>query len=70
MNQSINSDANMSLIGTFRLQVGAATAKPSPAVGQTLGPLGINMMNFCKEFNVRTSQVRQEVPLQCTLLPR
>merc|ERR1711862_783541 len=38
--------------------------------GQALGPLGINMLNFCKEFNVRTAQVRPEVPLQVTLLPR
>ena len=60
----------MSLIGHFRLFMPAATSKPSPATGQALGPLGINMMNFCKDFNDRTKQVRPEVPLQVTLLPR
>lgn len=47
-----------------------ATAKPSPATGQALGPLGINMLAFCKDFNERTSKVRPEVPLQVSLLPR
>ncbi|KAF8818764.1 putative ribosomal protein L11 [Cardiosporidium cionae] len=56
-----------STLGTYRLLVGAATAKPSPAIGQTLGPLGINMMLFCKEFNARTSSVRPEVPIQVAL---
>eukprot|EP00920_Eleutheroschizon_duboscqi_P027815 GHVT01068103.1.p1 GENE.GHVT01068103.1~~GHVT01068103.1.p1 ORF type:complete len:198 (+),score=40.01 GHVT01068103.1:463-1056(+) len=56
-------------IGRFRLFVGAGTARPSPPIGQTLGPLGINMMNFCNEFNQRTNQVIQDVPIQTTLLP-
>ncbi|KEP64376.1 UNVERIFIED_CONTAM: ribosomal protein L11, putative [Hammondia hammondi] len=59
----------MSVVGRFRLIVPAATAKPSPAIGQTLGPLGINMMQFCKEFNARTASVRPEVPLQVTIVP-
>ncbi len=29
----------------------AGVAKPNPKMGQALGPLGINMMKFCKEFN-------------------
>eukprot|EP00929_Paragymnodinium_shiwhaense_P009950 TRINITY_DN114380_c0_g1_i1.p1 TRINITY_DN114380_c0_g1~~TRINITY_DN114380_c0_g1_i1.p1 ORF type:complete len:182 (-),score=37.57 TRINITY_DN114380_c0_g1_i1:76-621(-) len=60
----------MSVVGRFRMVVPAATAKPSPKIGQALGPLGINMMNFCKEFNARTTKVRPEVPLQVTLVPR
>lgn len=60
----------MSLLGHFRLFMPAATSKPSPATGQALGPLGINMLAFCKEFNERTKLVRSEVPLQVTLLPR
>jgi large subunit ribosomal protein L11 len=43
--------------------------KPSPAVGQTLGPLGINMMHFFKEFTSRTTKVRKDVPLQVTIVP-
>mmetsp|Transcript_124884 Transcript_124884/g.364737 ORF Transcript_124884/g.364737 Transcript_124884/m.364737 type:complete len:181 (+) Transcript_124884:128-670(+) len=60
----------MSIVGRFRMIVPAATAKPSPKIGQALGPLGINMMNFCKDFNARTAKVRPEVPIQVTLVPR
>lgn len=60
----------MSVVGRFRMIVPAATAKPSPTIGQSLGPLGINMMSFCKEFNARTAKVRPEVPIQVTLVPR
>eukprot|EP00747_Dinoflagellata_sp_TGD_P167197 gnl/TRDRNA2_/TRDRNA2_191186_c0_seq1.p1 gnl/TRDRNA2_/TRDRNA2_191186_c0~~gnl/TRDRNA2_/TRDRNA2_191186_c0_seq1.p1 ORF type:complete len:203 (-),score=44.02 gnl/TRDRNA2_/TRDRNA2_191186_c0_seq1:106-648(-) len=60
----------MSVVGRFRLVVPAATAKPSPKIGQALGPLGINMMTFCKDFNARTAKVRPEVPIQATLVPR
>ncbi|CEM34398.1 unnamed protein product [Vitrella brassicaformis CCMP3155] len=59
----------MSLIGRFNLVINAGSAKPSPAIGQALGPLGINMMQFCKEFNARTSKVRPDVPIQVQLLP-
>jgi len=34
--------------GVARLLVPAGGAKPSPAIGQALGPLGVNMMEFCK----------------------
>jgi large subunit ribosomal protein L11 len=47
----------------------AGLTKPSPAVGQVLGPLGINSMNFIKEVNSRTSTVRPEVPLHVTVVP-
>ena len=49
--------------------VAAGQPKPSPAVGQTLGPLGINMMHFFKEFTARTTKVRKDVPLQVTIVP-
>uniref|UniRef100_A0A3B0MV24 Large ribosomal subunit protein uL11m n=1 Tax=Theileria annulata TaxID=5874 RepID=A0A3B0MV24_THEAN len=51
-------------IGRFRLIVPAAVAKPSPSIGQTLGPLGINMADFCKKFNERTKAIRPNVPVQ------
>ena len=34
--------------GITRITVPAGIAKPSPAIGQALGPLGVNMMEFCK----------------------
>lgn len=47
-----------------RLVVPAAKAKPTPVMGQALGPLGVNMMEFCKQFNSRTLSVREGTPLQ------
>jgi len=41
--------------GSTRLLVLAGSAKPSPAIGQALGPLGVNMMEFCKDFNGKTA---------------
>ena len=38
----------MALVRTVRLRVPAGVARPGPAIGQALGPLGINMMEFCK----------------------
>jgi len=46
----------MSLVRYVKLRVPAGTAKPGPAIGQALGPLGINMAEFCKQFNDRTSE--------------
>ena len=49
--------------GIVRLRVNAGKAAPSPAIGQSLGPLGVNMMEFCKEFNNRTSGFNDDVPI-------
>jgi large subunit ribosomal protein L11 len=38
-----------------KLQVSAAAATPAPPVGSALGPHGINIMEFCKQFNARTA---------------
>lgn len=37
-----------------KLQIPAGKANPAPPVGSALGPHGINIMGFCKEFNERT----------------
>src|SRR6266852_3288272 len=39
-----------------KLQLPAAKATPAPPVGTALGPHGVNIMDFCKQFNARTSK--------------
>lgn len=40
----------------IKLQVEAGKANPAPPVGPALGPSGINIMQFCKEFNEKTAK--------------
>jgi large subunit ribosomal protein L11 len=44
----------MSFVRAVRLRVPAGAAKPGPSIGQALGPLGINMAQFCKDFNEKS----------------
>jgi large subunit ribosomal protein L11 len=50
------------------LQIPAGQANPAPPVGTALGPHGINIMDFCKAYNERTSsQAGQVIPAQITI---
>lgn len=40
--------------GIIKLQIKAGAANPSPPVGPALGAKGVNIMEFCKQFNART----------------
>ena len=42
------------ITGTIRLQIPAGAANPAPPVGPALGQAGINIMEFCKQFNAAT----------------
>ncbi len=51
-----------------KLQVPAAKATPAPPVGTALGPHGINIMQFCKDYNSRTAQMAGTiVPVEITI---
>ena len=52
---------------TVRIYCMAGVAKPSPKIGQALGPLGVNMMGFCKEFNDRTGDYKEDSPMRVKL---
>ena len=42
------------LVGQIKLQVPAGQANPAPPIGPSLGQHGVNIMEFCKQFNART----------------
>ena len=44
------------VIGQIKLQLSAGKANPAPPVGPALGQHGVNIMQFCKEFNARTQK--------------
>lgn len=51
-----------------KIQIQGGKANPAPPVGTALGPQGINLMQFCKEYNARTSnQVGQIIPVEVTV---
>jgi large subunit ribosomal protein L11 len=51
-----------------KLQLPAGKANPAPPVGTALGPQGINIMGFCKEYNARTqAMIGQVIPAEITI---
>ncbi|MFA0816208.1 MAG: 50S ribosomal protein L11 [Anaerofustis sp.] len=44
------------VIGLIKLQIPAGKATPAPPVGPALGQHGVNIMQFCKEYNARTEK--------------
>src|SRR5271168_3076487 len=53
--------------GMVKLQLAAGKASPAPPVGPALGPHGINIMGFCKEFNAKTQGSDMIIPVVLTI---
>ena len=53
--------------GFVKLQIPAGKATPAPPVGTALGPQGINIMSFVKEFNARTQGQDTILPVEVTI---
>jgi large subunit ribosomal protein L11 len=49
--------------GYIKLQVPAGSANPSPPIGPALGQRGVNIMEFCKQFNASTQEMEKGTPL-------
>lgn len=47
----------------IKLQIPAGGANPAPPVGPALGQHGVNIMDFCKQFNEKTRKLEQGVPI-------
>ena len=56
------------ITAVVKLQCPAGAANPAPPVGTALGPHGVNIMEFCKQFNARTqSQAGMVIPAVITV---
>ncbi len=56
------------VVALVKLQCPAGAANPAPPVGTALGPQGVNIMEFCKQFNARTqSQAGMVIPVVVTV---
>jgi large subunit ribosomal protein L11 len=54
--------------GYLKLQVKGGTANPAPPIGPALGSKGLNIMEFCKQFNARTQdKMGQVLPVLITM---
>ena len=56
------------VIGKIKLQIPAGKANPAPPIGPALGQHGVNIMQFCKEYNAKTQdQAGMIVPVEITV---
>ena len=56
------------IMTVVKLQIPAGQATPAPPVGTALGPHGVNIMEFCKQYNAMTqSQPGQIIPVEVTI---
>ena len=56
------------VVGFIKLQIPAGQANPAPPVGPALGQKGVNIMEFCKQFNARTqAQAGLIIPVVITV---
>jgi len=51
------------VVGYIKLQVPAGSANPSPPIGPALGQRGLNIMEFCKQFNAATKSMEPGTPV-------
>jgi large subunit ribosomal protein L11 len=51
------------IAGYIKLQIPAGKANPSPPVGPALGQRGLNIMQFCKDFNAATQSLEPGMPI-------
>ncbi len=56
------------VIGKIKLQITAGKANPSPPIGPALGQHGVNIMEFCKQYNAQTAdQAGNIIPVEITV---
>ena len=56
------------VMGKIKLQIQAGKANPSPPIGPALGQHGVNIMEFCKQYNAKTAdQTGNIIPVEITV---
>ena len=56
------------VMGKIKLQIQAGKANPSPPIGPALGQHGVNIMEFCKQYNAKTAdQAGNIIPVEITV---
>jgi large subunit ribosomal protein L11 len=55
------------ITGYIKLQIPAGKANPAPPVGPALGQKGVNIMEFCKQFNAKTQKMELIIPVVITV---
>jgi large subunit ribosomal protein L11 len=55
------------ITGYINLQVPAGAANPSPPIGPALGQRGLNIMDFCKQFNAQSQKIEKGTPIPVTI---
>jgi large subunit ribosomal protein L11 len=56
------------VVGLIKLQVPAGKANPSPPIGPALGQRGLNIMEFCKQFNAATQKLEAGLPIPVEII--
>ena len=51
------------ITGQVKLQIPAGKANPAPPIGPALGQQGVNIMEFCKQFNAQTQKLEKGLPI-------
>ena len=60
--------AKKQVVALVKIQIPAGQASPAPPVGTALGPHGVAIMDFCKEYNTKTEDKRgQIIPVEITI---
>ena len=60
--------AKKQVAALVKIQIPAGQASPAPPVGTALGPHGVAIMDFCKEYNTKTEDKRgQSIPVEITI---
>lgn len=60
-------DSKKEVIGTIKLQVPSTKANPAPPIGPALGQKGVNIMEFCKQFNELKFDYPTGTPIPTTI---